>query len=161
MTSSKLAEKLKENKRYLLIKEVKERLNNCTKKGFIYQFTEAELSRKLLDTVLSNSIVGIVREVGVISKKEAKQLLKETIITVGSERINDIVYLFHPQSDEVGAIKSTLKDCIEHLDCLLDFIEFEDQLLSNSFILMEPSFTFVICLFHTEYGCELFYAKNL
>ncbi|MCY8489164.1 reverse transcriptase [Bacillus atrophaeus] len=156
----KLSEKLKENHRRSLIKEVKKRLKSCTKEGFIYQFAEVEQSRNILDAVLSNSIESILREVEVSNKKEAEQLLKEIIITVGSERINDIVYLFHPHSDEVGAIKSTLKDCLEHLGCLLDFIKFEEQLLSNSFMLIEPSFTFAFCLFHTEYGCELFYVNT-
>lgn len=41
------------------------------------------------------------------SKKEAKQLLKETIAVVCLEKENDIVYLFHRHSDEVGTIKST------------------------------------------------------
>ncbi|MFT4398757.1 reverse transcriptase [Bacillus sp. SW14] len=157
----KLDEKLKKNKKKILIKQLKERLQYCEKKGFVYQLADVGQSRDLLEAVLSNSVEGMLREMKVNSKKEAKQLLKETIVTLGSESINDIVYLFHPHSDEVGAIKSTLKDCVEHLGCLLDFIEFEGQLLSNSFILLEPSFTFAICLFHTEYGCELFYAKKL
>ncbi|WP_429654214.1 YxiF family protein [Bacillus atrophaeus] len=62
------------------------------------------------------------------SNKEAKQLLKETIAAVCLEKENDIVYLFHRQSDEVGTIKSARKECVEHLDYL----------------------------FNTEYGCELF-----
>ncbi|WP_438842865.1 YxiF family protein [Bacillus siamensis] len=37
----------------------------------------------------------------------------------------------------------------------MDFIDFEARLLSNSFILVEPSFSFAACLFHTEYGSEL------
>ncbi|AME06920.1 reverse transcriptase [Bacillus sp. SDLI1] len=151
----KLIEKLEENKRNLLMKHVCTELKSCEESGFVYQFADADQSRQILETVLSNSFQSAVREVDISDRETAVSLILENIADMGVERMNDIVYLFHPYSNEVGAIKCALKDCASHLHCLMDFIDFEGRLLSNSFIVVEPSFSFSVCLFHTEYGCEL------
>ncbi|WP_065522970.1 YxiF family protein [Bacillus amyloliquefaciens] len=153
----KLIDKLEEKKRHLLMKRVCAGLTSCEESGFVYQFAEAEQSRQILETVLSNSFQGAVRDVDISGREAAVSLILETIADAGIERKNDFVYLFHPYSDEVGAIKCALKDCANHLHCLMNFIDFEGRMLSNSFIVVEPSFSFAICLFHTEYGCELAY----
>ncbi|MDR0143789.1 reverse transcriptase [Bacillus sp. JHAA] len=151
----KLIDKLEENKRHFLMKQVRDSLRSCEESGFVYQLAEAEQSRQIFETILSNSFPSAVREVDISDKETAISLILENIADTGVERMNDIVYLFHPYSNEVGAIKCALKDCASHLHCLMDFIDFEGRLLSNSFILVEPSFSFSVCLFHTEYGCEL------
>ncbi|MED1227906.1 reverse transcriptase [Bacillus nakamurai] len=135
-------------------------MKSCEEAGFVYQFADAEQSRKLLEAVLSHSFHSTVREVDISGRESAVPLMIETIAAVCSEREDDIVYLFHQYSDEIGAIKCTLKDCTKYLYCLMDFIDFEDGSLSNSFILIEPSFSFAICLFHTEYGCELVHYRR-
>ncbi|WFO87259.1 reverse transcriptase [Bacillus velezensis] len=142
----KLIDKLEENKRHFLMKRVRDSLRSCEESGFVYQLAEAEQSRQIFETILSNSFPSAVREVDISDKETAISLILEIIADTGVERMNDIVYLFHPYSDEVGAIKCALKDCACHLHCLMDFIDFEGRLLSNA-----------ICLFLTEYGYELVY----
>ncbi|AFJ64147.1 YxiF family protein [Bacillus velezensis] len=65
----------------------------------------------------------------------------------------------HLQKESLGAIGNL--DVINPLkynsiySCDLGSKDIEGRLLSNSFIVVEPSFSFAVCLFHTEYGCEL------
>lgn len=86
----KLIDKLEENKRNLLMKRVCAGLTSCEESGFVYQFAEAEQSRKILENVLSNSFQSAVREVDISGREAAVSLILETIADVGIERKNEI-----------------------------------------------------------------------
>lgn len=67
------------------------------------------------------------------------------------------VLLFHQYSSEIGALVCAFGKCLEHLDGLLECIEFDEGLLNHSFIMAEPKCQFGLCILHTEYGSELVY----
>lgn len=48
------------------------------------------------------------------------------------------VLLFHQYSNEIGALVCAFGKCLEHLDGLLECIEFDKELLNHSFIVVEP-----------------------
>ncbi|MCK8099500.1 hypothetical protein MTN95_08965 [Bacillus sp. 2CMS4F] len=153
---NRLIEKLAENKRRLLKSEMKEKLAPYAEKGFTYRFADLVQSKHLLELVLSNSISANIREIDALGKMEAKRLiLKKSQLYVAYDDRD--VLLFHQYSSEIGALVCAFGKCLEHLDGLLECIEFDEGLLNHSFILVEPECQFGLCILHTEYGCELVY----
>ncbi|ARW08880.1 uncharacterized protein S101359_03902 [Bacillus atrophaeus] len=152
----KLIDKLAENKRRLLKSEIKEKLVPCAERGFTYRFADLAKSKQLLELVLSNSIQANTREVDALGKTEAKHLILKTSQSYVAYDDRDVL-LFHQYSNEIGALVCTFGKCLEHLDGLLECIEFDEWLLNHSFILVEPECQFGLCILHTEYGCELVY----
>ncbi|MCY8207010.1 YxiF family protein [Bacillus subtilis] len=152
----RLIEKLAENKRHLLMSEIKQKLVPCVKRGFTYRFADLAQSRQLLELVLSISISANIREVDAPEKTEAKQLILKTSQSYVAYDDRDVL-LYHQYSSEIGALVCSFGKCLEHLDGLLECIEFDEGLLHHSFILVEPECQFGLCVLHTEYGCELVY----
>lgn len=66
----KIDRKLAENKRRLLMSEIKEKLVPCAERGFTYRFADLAQSRQLLELVLSNSIPANTREVDALEKRK-------------------------------------------------------------------------------------------
>lgn len=151
----RLIEKLAENKRRLLMSEIKEKLVPCAERGFTYRFADLAQSKQLLELVLSNSIPANTREIA-LGKTEAKQLILKTSQQYGAYDDRDVL-LYHQYSSEIGALVCSFGKCLEHLDGLLECIEFDEGLLHHSFILVEPECQFGLSVLHTEYGCELVY----
>ncbi|MEK3812884.1 YxiF family protein [Bacillus sp. FSL R7-0685] len=152
----RLIEKLAENKRRLLMSEIKEKLVPCAERGFTYRFADLAQSRQLLKLVLSNSIPANTREVDALEKTETKQLIWKISQSYVAYDDRDVL-LFHQYSSEIGALVCSFGKCLEHLDCLLECIEFDEGILNHSFILVEPECQFGLCVLHTEYGCVLVY----
>ncbi|PJM66395.1 hypothetical protein [Bacillus subtilis] len=152
----RLIEKLAENKRRLLMSEIKEKLIPCAERGFTYRFADLAQSKQLLELVLSISISANIREVDAPEKTEAKQLILKTSQSYVAYDDRDVL-LYHQYSSEIGALVCSFGKCLEHLDGLLECIEFDEGLLHHSFILVEPECQFGLCVLHTEYGCELVY----
>ncbi|MCY7917258.1 hypothetical protein [Bacillus vallismortis] len=152
----RLIEKLAENKRRLLKSEIIEKLVPCAERGFTYRFADLAKSKQLLELFLSNSIPANTREVDALGKTEAKQLILKTSQSYVAYDDRDVL-LLHQYSNEIGALVCTFGKCLEHLDGLLECIEFDKGLLHHSFILIEPECQFGLCILHTEYGCELVY----
>ncbi|MCY7910253.1 hypothetical protein [Bacillus inaquosorum] len=151
-----LIEKLAENKRRLLMSEMKEELNPYAEKGFTYRFANLMQSQQLLGLILSNSISANIHEVDVPGKTEAKQLILKTSQSYVAYDDRDVL-LFHQYSSEIGALVCAFGKCLEHLEGLLECTGFDEGLLNHSFILVEPECQFGLCILHTEYGCELVY----
>ncbi|MCL6428426.1 hypothetical protein [Bacillus subtilis] len=152
----RLIKKLAENKRRMLMSEIKEKQVPCEERGFTYRFADLAQSRQLLELVLSNSIPANTREVNVSGKTEAKQLILKTSQSYVAYHARPVL-LYHQYSSEIGALVCTFRKCLEHLEGLLECIEFDEGLLNHSFILVEPECQFGYCILHTEYGCELVY----
>ncbi|MFL6978733.1 hypothetical protein R7M47_14005 [Bacillus inaquosorum] len=151
-----LIEKLAENKRRLLMSEMKEKLTPYAEKGFTYRFANLMQSQQLLGLILSNSISANIHEVDVPGKTEAKQLILKTSQSYVAYDDRDVL-LFHQYSSEIGALVCAFGKCLEHLEVLLECIGFDEGLLNHSFILVEPECQFGLCILHTEYGCEHVY----
>lgn len=106
----------------------------------------------MLELVLSNSIPADIREVDAPGKMEAKHLILKTTQQYVACDDRDVL-LFHQHCSEVCAFGK----CLEHLEGLLECIEFDEGFPNHSFILVEPECQFGLCILHTEYGCDLVY----
>ncbi|CAI6330348.1 putative protein YxiF [Bacillus subtilis] len=152
----RLIEKLAENKRHMLMSEIKKKLVPCAERGFTYRFADLSQSKQLLELVLSNSIPANTREVDALEKTEAKQLIWKISQSYVAYDDRDVL-LFHQYSSEIGALISSFGKCLEHLDGIFECIGFDKGLLNHSFILVEPKGQFGLSILHTEYGCEVVY----
>lgn len=65
------------------MKQVRDSLRSCEESGFVYQLAEAEQSRQIFETILSNSFPSAVREVDISDKETAISLILENIADTG------------------------------------------------------------------------------
>lgn len=114
-----------------------------------------DVSNQLLQVLLANELEGTLAEYGFISALEASELLRP-VLENANQSGDDVFYLFFEANEEAGAIELRLTDCLHYLNELLTFIRFDEGELMNSFMLAKADLSFVVCIFHTEYGTELF-----